>query len=170
MGKQMKAARQAKAEKGNYGKLVNKVRKKGMHKGRLPQSLKRGSQQKTERFGFDLTGITRPQLEKLGEDELRQMSTVRGQGGRSSKKNSLIDSLLGFKAKIQTREVRESLYAQYLVRCAQEYQGSPFAARGSVLSAIRALGVDAGDSGTGQRVQMVPGGGVRLASAAPNPR
>jgi hypothetical protein len=41
------------------------------------------------------------------------MSMVRGQG-RQGNKQQLINGLLGFKMKIQTRDVREHLYAQYL--------------------------------------------------------
>ena len=136
MGKKEKMARQAKAEKGNYRKLINRVRKKGKHKGRLPQTIKASRQQQGERFGFDLTGISRPELERLPEDELRQMSFVRGQG-KTGKKNDLIEKLLGFKGIILQRPTREALYAQYLVRCAKEYAGSPFSARGDVLAAIR---------------------------------
>jgi hypothetical protein len=49
----------------------------------------------------------------LQEDDLRAMSMVRGQG-RQGNKQQLINGLLGFKMKIQTRDVREHLYAQYL--------------------------------------------------------
>ena len=129
-------ARQAKAEKGNYRKLINRVRKKGKHKGKLPQTLKSHRHLRGERFGFDLTSIFRPELERLHEDELRRMSFVRGQG-KTGKKNDLIEKILGFKGIIVQRPRREALYAQYLVRCAQEYTDSPFSARGDVLSAIR---------------------------------
>ena len=41
------------------------------------------------------------------------MSFVRG-GGKQGNKQQLINGLLGFKLKIQERDVREHLYAQYL--------------------------------------------------------
>jgi hypothetical protein len=173
MGKKEKKARQAKAERGNYSKLINKVRKKGKNRGKLPQSLKSRGKLRAERHGFDLTGMARPELERLGEEELRQMSFVRGQG-KVGNKNRLIDVLLGFKLKIQKREVREGLYAQYLARCAKEYADSEFSARGDVLTAIRSLGGKKGGAGQGTltRLQKVPGGGGRMhvVAGVPNPR
>ena len=47
------------------------------------------------------------------EEDLRAMSFVRGEG-RQGNKQQLINGLLGFKMKIQKRETREHLYAQYL--------------------------------------------------------
>ncbi len=44
------------------------------------------------------------------------MSFVRGEG-RQGNKQQLINGLLGFKMKIQKRETREHLYAQYLAVC-----------------------------------------------------
>ena len=101
------------------------------------------------------------------EDDLRGMSFVRGEG-RQGNKQQLINGLLGFKMKIQKREVREHLYAQYLAvrgnsdhfatcasicilstvapcvqRCAKVYEQSAFAARGDVLKAIK-LGAGVG--------------------------
>ena len=140
MGKKERHARTAKAEKSSFSKLHNKIRKKGKNKGKLPQSAK-SQRKRVEQYGFDLTQAARPQLEKLPvrvntsihtvctccaiinsgcyllvhlqEDDLRAMSFVRGEG-RQGNKQQLINGLLGFKMKIQKREVREHLYAQYL--------------------------------------------------------
>eukprot|EP01043_Picozoa_sp_COSAG02_P013494 COSAG02_NODE_540_length_20599_cov_14.046339_16_plen_74_part_00 len=52
-------------------------------------------------------------LRAAQEEDLRAMSFVRGEG-RQGNKQQLINGLLGFKMKIQKRETREHLYAQYL--------------------------------------------------------
>ena len=137
MGKRESKLRQAKAEKGSFSRLVGKVKKKGKHKGKLPNSIKKGGGGKrVEAHGFDLTNCSRPHLEKMPPEMLAQMCFVRGEG-RHGNKQQLIDGLLKFKVKIQTREVREMLYAQYLARCAKVYSDSSFGARGSVLDAIK---------------------------------
>ena len=134
MGKRESKLRQTKAEKGNFSRLVGKVKKKGKNKGQLPSMIKKtgGGSKRVEAHGFDLTNCQRPHLEKMPPEVLQQMSFVRGQG-RNGNKQQLIDGLLGFKIKIQTREVREMLYAQYLGRCATVYADSRFGAMQTTL-------------------------------------
>lgn len=144
MGKREGKLRQVKAEKTNFSRLVGKVKKKGKNKGALPSTIKNkkssgGSGKRVEAYGFDLTNCQRPHLEKIPPDVLQQMCFVRGQG-RNGNKQQLIESLLAFKIRIQTREVREMLYAQYLARCSKVYSNSTFSARGSVLEAIKTGG------------------------------
>lgn len=68
------------------------------------------------------------------------MAIVRGEG-RHGNKQQLIGRLLAFKPKIEKREVREHLYAQYLARCSKMYEESAFSARGDVLKAIKLGGI-----------------------------
>jgi len=135
MGKSERNHRAAKAQKSSYSRMQNKIKKKGKHKGMLPQSLKK-VQKRVEEHGFDLTNCNVRVLEKTPEEVLRQMSFVRGQG-KHGNKQQLIKTLLSFKLKIEDRDVREGLYAQYLARCAKVYEHSSFAARGNVLKAIK---------------------------------